>query len=67
MRTEAPRRSRRPRRMRNGFAPSASELARILRRLAARHADQPDVVAVCEKWSQRVPTLEHQAQTLEGV
>jgi hypothetical protein len=36
----------------------------MIRRLAARHADHPEVVAVCEKWQQRVATLELQAQML---
>jgi hypothetical protein len=53
-------RSRRPAR---GTA-SPAVLTRMIRRLAARHADHPEVVAVCEKWQQRVATLELQAQML---
>ena len=37
---------------------SAASLLRLLRRLSARHADKPDIVAVCEKWTQRVATIE---------
>jgi len=50
----------------DGVTASAAALTRMIRRLAARHADQPEVVAVCEKWRQRVATLECQAQALEA-
>ena len=51
---------------RDGSPPSATSLTRLLRRLAARHADMPDIIAVCEKWAQRVATIECRAQSLEG-
>ena len=40
---------------------SSRTLLRSLRTLAARYADQQEVVAVCRKWARRVTELERQA------
>ena len=40
---------------------SARMILRSLRTLAARYADQHEVVAVCRKWAHRVAELERQA------
>jgi len=66
IRARAPSRSfRQPARGTDGVTKSAAVLTRMIRRLAARHADEPDVVAVCEKWSERLATLERQTLPLE--
>ena len=50
-----------------GVPASAALLTGLIRSLAARHADEPEVVAVCEKWGRRVAALQREMQMLEPV